>query len=136
MSAYLNLLTVYPDQPYDQPDIVHPIDGHIIVHPSSEACFDDTLPKENAVLEKVKEKISAGGRVMIYTSWTRTDSQQKLLKLLTGEVIRAEILSPSVSPEKREAWVDARLAESPQVLICNPSLVETGRASVRTPYLV
>ena len=136
MSAYLNLLTVYPDQPYDQPDIVHPIDGHIIVNPSNEAGFDDTLPKEDAVLEKVKEKISAGGRVMIYTSWTRTDSQQKLLKLLTGEGIRAEILSPSVSPEKREAWVDARLAESPQVLICNPSLVETGRASVRTPYLV
>ena len=33
LSAYLNLLTVYPDQPYDQPDIVHPIDGHIIAHP-------------------------------------------------------------------------------------------------------
>ena len=34
LSAYLNLLTVYPDQPYGQPDIVHPIDGHIIAHPS------------------------------------------------------------------------------------------------------
>ncbi len=126
LSAYMNLLTVYPDQPYDQPDIVHPIDGHIIVHPSSEACFDDTLPKENAVLEKVKEKISAGGRVIIYTSWTRTDSQQKLLKLLTGEGIRTEILSPSVSPEKREAWVEKRVRSGCQVLITNPKCVETG----------
>ena len=126
LSAYLNLLTVYPDQPYDQPDIVHPIDGHIIAHPSNEACFDDILPKEEAVLEKVKEKISAGGRVMIYTSWTRTDSQQKLLKLLTGEGIRTEILSPSVPPEKREAWVEKRVRSGCQVLITNPKCVETG----------
>ena len=27
LSAYLNLLTVYPDQPYDQPAIIHPIEG-------------------------------------------------------------------------------------------------------------
>ena len=81
LSAYMNLLTVYPDQPYGQPDIVHPVDGHVIVHPSCKACFDDILPKEKAVLEKVREKIVAGERVMIYTSWTRTDSQQKLLKL-------------------------------------------------------
>ena len=126
LSAYLNLLTVYPDQPYDQPDIVHPIDGHIIAHPSSEACFDDILPKEAAVLEKVREKISAGGRVMIYTSWTRTDSQQKLLKLLTSEGIRTEILLPSVPPEKRESWVEKRVRSGCQVLITNPKCVETG----------
>lgn len=126
LSAYLNLLTVYPDQPYDQPDVVHPIDGHIIAHPTNEACFDDVLPKEEAVVEKVKEKVSAGGRVMIYTSWTRTDSQQKLLKLLTGEGIRTEILPPSVPPEKREAWVEKRVRSGCQVLITNPKCVETG----------
>ena len=27
LSAYLNLLTVYPDQPYDQPTVIHPING-------------------------------------------------------------------------------------------------------------
>ncbi len=126
LSTYMNLLTVYPDQPYDQPDIVHPIDGHIISHPSNEACFDDILPKEEAVLKKVKEKISVGGRVIIYTSWTRTDSQQKLLKLLTGEGIRTEILPPSVPPEKREDWVEKRVRSGCQVLITNPKCVETG----------
>lgn len=43
---------------YDQPDVVHPIDGHIIAHPTNEACFDDILPKEAVVVEKVKEKVS------------------------------------------------------------------------------
>ena len=126
LSAYLNLLTVYPDQPYDQPDIVHPIDGHIIAHPSNEAGFDDILPKEEKVLEIVREKIAAGERVMIYTSWTRTDSQQKLVKLLTGEGFRTEILSPTISPEKREAWVEKRVRSGCQVLITNPRCVETG----------
>jgi hypothetical protein len=126
LSAYLNLLTVYPDQPYDQPDVVHPIDGHIIAHPSNEACFDDILPKETDVLEKIREKISVGERVMIYTSWTRTDSQQKLLKLLTGEGIRTEILPPFVPPEKRETWVEKRVRSGCQVLITNPKCVETG----------
>ncbi len=126
LSAYLNLLTVYPDQPYDQPDIVHPIDGHVIAHPSSEASFDDILPKEEKVLEIVREKIAAGGRVMVYTSWTRTDSQEKLQKLLTGEGFRTEILSPTVPPEKREAWVEKRVKSGCQVLITNPRCVETG----------
>ena len=126
LSAYLNLLTVYPDQPYDQPDIVHPIDGHIIAHPRNEAGFDDILPKEEKVLEIVREKIAAGERVMIYTSWTRTDSQQKLVKLLTGEGFRTEILPPSVPPEKREAWVEKRVHTGCQVLITNPKCVETG----------
>lgn len=126
LSAYLNLLTVYPDQPYDQPDIVHPIDGHIIAHPRNEAGFDDILPKEEKVLEIVREKIAAGERVMIYTSWTRTDSQQKLVKLLTGEGFHTEILSPTISPEKREAWVEKRVRSGCQVLITNPRCVETG----------
>ena len=33
LSAYLNLLTAYPDQPYGQKPIYHPIDGGKIVEP-------------------------------------------------------------------------------------------------------
>ena len=87
-------------------------------------------------IQRVKAAIAAGERVMIYTSWTRTDSQQKLVKLLTGEGFRTEILSPAISPEKREAWVEKRVRSGCQILITNPRCVETGRASVRTPYFV
>lgn len=126
LSAYLNLLTVYPDQPYDQPKIVHPIDGYTIVKPASVACFDDILPKEEKVMELVRAKVAAGERVLIYTSWTRTDSQQKLLKLLTQEGYRTEILSPKIPPAKREEWVEKRVRSGVQVLITNPSCVKTG----------
>ncbi len=126
LSAYMNLLTVYPDQPYGQPEIVHPINGTVVMVPQSIGDFDSILPKEEKTLEIVRAKIAAGERVLIYTSWTRTDSQKKLLGLLNREGIRADILTPAVSPEKREAWVEQRLSSGLQALITNPRCVETG----------
>ena len=128
LSAYLNLLTVYPDQPYDQPDIMYPLGEQktVLLHPKNTADFETILPKEEKALEIVREKIAAGERVLIYTSWTRTDSQQKLMGLLTREGIRTEILTPKIPPEKREAWVEKRVNSGLQVLITNPRCVETG----------
>ena len=67
-----------------------------------------------------------GERVLIYTSWTRTDSQKKLLELLREEGYRTEILTPQVPTEKREDWVEKRVKNGLQVLITNPRCVETG----------
>ena len=126
LSAYMNLLTVYPDQPYDQPDIIHPMDGYPLVSPQNVARFEDVLPKEEKTMEIVRAKIAAGEKVLIYTSWTRTDSQRKLLKLLREAGIKADVLLPKIPPDKREEWVDKRLASGLQVLITNPRCVETG----------
>jgi hypothetical protein len=126
LSSYLGLLTVYPDQPYDQSAIVHPIDGTPLVEPEDTGSFDRILPKEEKTMEIVRAKIAAGERVLIYTSWTRTDSQQKLLKLLREEGIRTDVLLPKVPPEKREEWVEKRVDSGIQVLITNPKCVETG----------
>lgn len=126
LSAYLNLLTAYPDQPYNQKPIVHPIDGYDIVTPKDTASFDTLLPKDKKVLEIVKRKIEAGEKVLIYTNWTRLDTQRKLLKLMTEAGYRTEILPPKIKPAGREKWVNDRLATGLEVLITNPSLVETG----------
>ncbi|MCL1835898.1 MAG: hypothetical protein FWG48_07010, partial [Oscillospiraceae bacterium] len=126
LSAYLNLLTAYPDQPYGQPPIYHPDDGSVIVEPPDAADFDTMQPKDEKTLEIVNRKVSAGERVLIYTNWTRLDTQRKLLKLLTEAGYLAEILPATVTPEKRERWVEARVAKGVQVLITNPALVETG----------
>ena len=126
LSAYLNLLTVYPDQPYDQPEVIHPITGMPIVTPQSCGDFSRVFLKEEKVLELVQQKVANGERVLIYTSWTRTDSQQKLLKLMQENGYRTEILAPQIATEKREEWVDKRVRNGLQVLITNPSCVETG----------
>lgn len=126
LSAYLNLLTVYPDQPYDQPTVIHPIAGLPLVVPENLGGFERILPKEEETMAIVRRKIAAGERVLIYTSWTRTDSQQKLLKLLRKEGYCTDILTPRIETEKREEWVEKRVKSGLQVLITNPRCVETG----------
>jgi hypothetical protein len=126
LSAYLNLLIAYPDQSYGSEPIRHPIDGSDIVTPPDIGSIDDLTVKDKAVLTLVKRKIEVGENVLIYTNWTRLDTQKKLLKLLTQEGYRTEILPAKVPPKKREQWVNDRLDNGLQVLISNPSLVETG----------
>ncbi len=136
LSAYLNLLTAYPDQPCGHKPIYHPLDGYPIVEPADTAAPDAILLKDGKVLEIVERKIAAGEKVLVYTNWTRLNTQSKLEQFFLEQGWRSTILPAKVKPDKREAWVDDRLREGLQILICNPSLVETGRASVRTPYCV
>ena len=126
LSAYLNLLTVYPDQPYDQDPIYYPESNTPIVVPQDIGDADAFGEKELRTLEIAKAAIQNGERALIYTSWVRTDSQQRLKKLLTDEGYRTEILTDKIKTTDREEWVQKKLAAGMQVLITNPSLVETG----------
>lgn len=126
LSAYLNLLTAYPDQPYDQPEILYPDTEQVLVKAQDVGDFNTIGAKENAVLDIVRRKAENGERVLVYTSWTRTDSQRKLMKLLSEAGYRTEIMSEKIRPDAREEWVQKHLSAGMQVLITNPSLVETG----------
>lgn len=111
---------------YGQPEVIHPIDGSTIMEPQNCGDFSRLLPKEEKVLELVQQKVADGGRVLIYTSWTRTDSQKKLIKLLRENGYCTELLTPRVPTEKREEWVDKQVKKGLQVLIANPRCLETG----------
>lgn len=126
MSAYLGLLTVYPDQPYGQKPILHPVTGDELIVPRDTSSFQELHEKDYSVLEVVQKKAGEGGRVLVYTSWIRTDTQEKLLNLLTENGYRVGILTVAVPPNKREEWVENQVKDGIQVLITNPSLVETG----------
>ncbi|MDR1329337.1 MAG: hypothetical protein LBK23_07030, partial [Oscillospiraceae bacterium] len=126
LSAYLNLLTAYPDQPYGLEPIAHPETGDPIVVPQNTASFDDISPKDEKTLNIVERKLSSGENVLIYVNWTRLDTQRKLHKLLTEAGHRAEIMPATVEPKKLERWTQAQLDKGVRVLITNPGLVETG----------
>ena len=126
LSAYLGLLTVYPDQPYDQKSVVHPITGDDLVVPKDMSSFNELHEKDNSVLDVVQRKVAEGGRVLVYTSWIRIDTQEKLSKLLTEHGYRVTVLTASVPPNRREEWVENQVKNGIDVLITNPSLVETG----------
>lgn len=127
LSAYLGILTVYPDQPYGHEPIINPLNrDETLVSPQDTSCFEELHEKDLKLLEIVQSKVTKRERVLIYTSWVRIDTQAKLKKLLAENGIRAEILPATVSPSKREEWVEKRVKNGIQVLICNPTLVETG----------
>ncbi len=121
MSPYLNLLTAYPDQPYGHSPVVA---GDYSIIPKD--FTDEPNDKLNKVLELVGKKIAAGERVIIYTAWVRLDTQSLLIDKLAEKGIKACILKQSVKPVKREDWVQKKLSRGMQVLIANPTLVETG----------
>ncbi|MBS7297652.1 MAG: hypothetical protein KIG65_01065 [Eubacteriales bacterium] len=126
MSKFLSLLTTYPDQPYDAEPIMFPDSDIAVVEPKSLSNFDELHEKDTATLDIVKRKVENGEKVLIYTSWVKIDTQDKLKKLLEDNGYRVAVLPQTVAPEKREQWVEKKIKDGLDVLITNPSLVETG----------
>ena len=125
MGSLLQTLSVYPDMPYDQPEVLHPDTNEILVTPPE--LQPGLRNKENAILELVQEKIDNGEKVLIYYEWTnRTDVAQKLTALFKDNGINSVVLNSSVKAIEREEWIDNQLSKGIDVLICNPKLVETG----------
>lgn len=136
LSVFLNLMTTYPDQPYDHQPVLHPVTRDPLVVPQNSGGPDEATEKDRRTMEIVRSKVSAGERVLLYVNWVRLDSRTRLKRLLTESGIRAEIMEDTVPPRKREEWVENHLQQGMQVMITNPNLVETGCASVRTPCFV
>ncbi len=129
LSAYMNLLSAYPDQPYGHDPIYNPfrtVEEEALIIPQDLGTADVMQPKDDKIINLVERKIAAGENVIIYTAWTRLDSQDKLFKKLNEKGIPTAILKPSVETTKREAWVEKKLQSGIRVLITNPALVETG----------
>lgn len=125
MGALLQTLSVYPDMPYDQPPVIHPDTGDILVVPPE--LEKGTRNKEAALLELVQQKLDAGEKVLIYYEWTnKTDVAERLTAMFKEYNIKAATLTSNVSAETREEWIEKQLDKGLQVLMCNPKLVETG----------
>lgn len=127
MSKFFSLLTTYPDQPYEHEPIYFPKSDIAICEPQDLSCFEELHEKDETVLKIVDDKVVGNGeRVLIYTSSVKIDTQTKLKNLLEDKGYRVAILEQKVPPEKREEWVEKRVKEGLDILITNPSLVETG----------
>lgn len=127
----MQILSCYPDQPFDLPPIYSAKDNMIVAKPKD--IIDNELRplfrsmKDIKLLEIAKEKIASGEKVLVYSHWTgNTDCQDRLKKLFENEGIKACILDNSVKSINREEWIKTKVAEGNDVMICNPMLVETG----------
>lgn len=125
MGSLLQSLSVFPDMPYDQPPVIHPDTGVVLVNPPTlERGLRD---KERELLDLVQRKIANGERVLVYYNWTnRTDLAVKLGNMFRENNIHHAVLESKVDPDLREEWIEQKMDEGVQVVICNPTLVETG----------
>lgn len=126
MSAFMGLLTVYPDQPYGMEPVLDPYSGAPLVQPMDTWDADTLNEKDVWLLAKVKEKIAKHERVVVYTSWVRIDTQERLEKLFREHDISACVLRSTVPTAKREEWIERQVENGVHVLITNPQLLETG----------
>lgn len=124
-SQVVQLLSVFPDQPYNQPTIYNPENGEPVIVPPE--LSNEARAKENALLSLCQEKTAAGEHVLVYYSWTnRTDVNKRLPAYLESYGIKTAVLTTAVKSEDREAWIQQKVKDGVQVLFCNPTLVETG----------
>ena len=125
MGSLIRLMTQYPDAPHIVRRIQDPDTGEVEFEPTG---LDKTIRnKEEKLLELIQEKVSNGEKVLVYYNTVNTtDLGDHLTAYLCSEDIKAFELKASVKAEKRMDYINKEVKKGAQVMITNPSLVETG----------
>ena len=125
MGSVIRLMTQYPDAPHVLRRIINPDSGEVEYEPY---VLDKSIRnKEEKLLEIIQEKIANGEKVLVYYNTVNTtDLGDHLCSYLCAEDIQAFELKASVKAEKRMEYINKEVAKGAQVMITNPSLVETG----------
>lgn len=129
MGQVIQLLSVYPDTPVGQPDVINPETGDVEISVGrSDELANCPRHKEESVLQIVQDKIEKGEKVLVYYNWTnRSDVAARLTNLFETHGIKSAVLTSSVKSQNRETWIQKQVQENDiDVLMCNPTLVETG----------
>ncbi|MQA00992.1 MAG: hypothetical protein GEU80_17035 [Dehalococcoidia bacterium] len=136
LGAYLQALLAYPDACTHGETVVDRDTGDVIA--SAPALPDDRLyPKERALVELAVEERRQGRRVLVYVTHTETrDLTPRLERVLREAGLRvATLKADTVSPDRREDWVDRRVREGVDVCIVHPKLVATGLDLIDFPSI-
>ena len=125
MGSMVKLMTQYPDAPHCQRRIQNPDTGDIEYE---SIVLDKSIRnKEQRLLEIVEEKLALGEKVLVYYNTVNTtDLGEHLQSMFFAEDIKSFELRASVKAEKRMEYIEKELNKGAQVMITNPSLVETG----------
>ncbi len=139
VSIFAQAVLTYPDA-CTQDDaclVYHPVDRvPIIDHPALPA--DKLYPKEKKLLEIVQAEKEAGRKVLVFATHTnRRDMLPRLHEIMDRADIRATVMrTGNPDADKRMPWLQERLEEGLDVLICHPQLVETGVDMLDFPTII
>ena len=136
LATYLQTLLAYPDGCTRGETVFDPQTGNVLVQmpPLSE---DKLYPKEQALVDLVAAERLAGRKVLVYATHTGTrDITERMEQFLTTHGFRVAVLkADSVAPDRRESWVEERVKQGVDVVICHPRLVQTGLDLIDFPTL-
>ena len=125
MGSMIKLMTQYPDAPHCLRRVQNPDTGD---NEYESIVLDKMIRnKEQKLLEIVEEKLALGEKVLVYYNTVNTtDLGEHLQSMFCAEDIKAFELRASVKAEKRMEYIQKEVDKGAQVMITNPTLVETG----------
>lgn len=134
LGELLNFSLSYPDKPYGRLMVKHPHTGRLVLNPTNCDYYSDRLlPKEERVVEIVKQELEEGRNCFIFATFTgkeETCVTQRLKSIierecnLTGRVVVIEANRPKA--EERESFIHMQAEAGIQVFITNAKICETG----------
>jgi len=146
LGRYLQTLLAWPTAPFRAEKVIHKRrfdreSKHFIeipVHDMPGLGNERLYPKEQWLVDLIREELAQGRNVGVFLRQTRTrDIQPRLERVIREHVPGAKpfVLKGSVDPARRESLVQQQLEAGVNVLITNPRLVSTGLDLVDFPTL-
>ena len=124
LKQYCRHMLTLPDAPHCMEDEVDERNKLIYAVPTVEEFITN---KDLALLDIVNAKITAGEKVLVYYNDVGTTNLGDHIRtMLNSHGYKAAELKSTVKAEKREEYINNIVKSGHNVLICNPSLVETG----------
>lgn len=129
LSTYLQALLRYPSSCFREKPVIHK-DRRYEVFRFHGFGNERLYPKEEELCKILRAELAEGRPCVVFVDQTNTlDIQPRLLDLIQKHVPDAKpVIMRSGSPDtdKREQWLEEKIAAGMNVLICHPKLVETG----------
>ena len=136
LATYLQTLLAYPDGCTRGETVFDPQTGNILVQ-APPLAEDKLYPKEQSLVDLVTAERLAGRKVLVYATHTGTrDITERMDKFLTRHGFRVAVLkADTVAPDRREAWVEEKVKQGVDVMVCHPRLVQTGLDLIDFPTI-
>ncbi len=138
LSSMLQALLSYPDScvVFEENVPIRDRTGEVLEMIHAPLIDEKLLPKEEELLNLVREEVSSGRKILCYLTFTGSrDIRPRLKKILEDTGFRVGVLDVTVEPQKREAWIEKHVGEM-DVLLVNAELVKTGLDLYAFPTVV
>lgn len=136
LGVVLQVLLAWPDCAFRDELVRHPRTRATLAFQPAVFSNDESMPKEEALLDLCKREKRRGRKVLAYSVYTGTrDTTTRLKVMLERAGLRVAILRASVDATKREDWVADQVDRGIDVLLTNPELVKTGLDLLEFPTI-